>query len=66
MLQLRPGGDQRFRFAADAFRDLDKVRLVAFEEGQGRGQEAPLAQPIANPVGGQAGEVEEPLRAPFV
>ena len=39
---------------------------MRFEEGDAGGEQAAVGEPGANPVGGQAGEIEEPRRAPFV
>jgi two-component system cell cycle response regulator DivK len=39
---------------------------VRFEEREAGGEQTAVTEPGANPVRGQAGEIEEPSRAPFV
>jgi hypothetical protein len=63
---LSPGGDEFVGPYANILGNGEQIRLVRFEEGDQRREEARLAGPAAKLVCPNSGQGEEPPSAPFV
>ena len=61
-----PGRDQRIRLYANLLRNGEEVGLVRFKEADECAEQGRLADPIAEVICPDSGQVQEPPRAPFV
>ncbi len=66
MLQPRPGRDQPGRRDIERVGAGDEVGLIGFEEGDDRGEEGAVLEPLAQQVGRHSGEREQARRARIV